>query len=46
LRPRCTQKAPSPLALIVGAVEAVILAAVFLWLAARLFETEEIIFGR
>jgi sodium transport system permease protein len=37
---------PSPLAMIGAALEAAIVAVVFLWLAARLFSTERIIFGR
>jgi len=39
-------KAPSPLGLIVAAIEAAALAGLFLWLAARLFSSEKIIFGR
>jgi sodium transport system permease protein len=39
-------KAPSPTFLGLAAVESAVLAAVFLWFAARLFSTEKIIFGR
>jgi sodium transport system permease protein len=39
-------KLPSPLGMTVGAIEGAVLAGVFLWLAARLFSTEKIIFGR
>lgn len=39
-------KAPSPASLVLAAVESAILAAALLWLAARLFSTERIIFGR
>lgn len=39
-------KVPSSLALIVAAIEAVLVAGVFLWLAARLFCSEKVIFGR
>ncbi len=39
-------KRPSLLALTAGGIEAVTIAAIFVWLAARLFSTEEIIFGR
>jgi sodium transport system permease protein len=39
-------KAPSPFGLIAAAIEGAILAGVFLWLAARLFSNEKIIFGR
>lgn len=39
-------RAPSPLGLIIGAIEGIAFAGLFLWLAARLFSTEKIIFGR
>ncbi len=38
-------KAPSSLALTLGGIEAIALAGVFVWLSARLFTTDKIIFG-
>jgi len=39
-------KTPSPVGLVLAAIEGVVVAAVLLWLAARLFSREKIIFGR
>jgi sodium transport system permease protein len=39
-------KVPRAVPLVVAGVDCVVLAAIFLWLAARLFSTEKIIFGR
>jgi sodium transport system permease protein len=39
-------KAASPMALLAAGVEAALLAGIFLWLSARLFSKEKIIFGR